>query len=853
MRRLSFGLLGLLLLPSGKALAQTGLPIDPPLAVSGVTYDPAIPTPEVVLGHRIGTRHTRPDEIVQYVRALDAVSDRIAVEEYARTYEGRPLVVAYVTSPANHARREALRQANLRLSDAPGAVSDADLAGMPAVAWMGYSVHGNEASGSEAALLTLYHLAAGRGPEVDAVLQNAVLLFDPCLNPDGRARFADWANRHRGGVAVADPQDLEHAEAWPGGRTNHYWFDLNRDWLPLVHAESAGRLRLYHAWRPQLLTDYHEMGGEATFFFQPGVPSRVNPNTPAVNQALTGRVAEYHAAILDSLGSLYYTKEGYDDFYYGKGSTYPDANGTVGILFEQASSRSLVVDTENNGRLTYGFTVRNQLAASLSTLRALVALRTDLLRMQRDHYRTSSEAARAAGVGAYVFGGEPGRARMLVDLLGAHRIRAHALRRDVTVDGRRFRAGEAFVVPADQPQARLIRGVFERPQRFTDSLFYDVSAWTLPLAYGLDLAETSESGLAGDVVAPGALHAVAPGRVVGGRARVAYALPWGAFTAARGLYRLQQAGLRVRLARTPFGVTAGGTRTTLGRGTLVVPVAAQSVPADTVHALVARLAAEDGLTAYAVGTGLALDGPDLGSGGSAVIPTPRVALVVGDGVNAGPAGEAWHLLSERMRLPVALLDARRIGTADLSRYNTLLLTGGAYPSLPADELKRWVQRGGRLIASTNAAAWAVRNELVRLDSRSGGAADSALRALPYERLRDARGAGGIAGAIFEARVDPTHPLGYGLPDRLAFFRDDDTFYRPSSTPGATVAAYTNAPVLAGYVPAGGRRLASGAAAVVAQRVGQGSVVVIPDDPVFRGFWLGTAQLYLNAVFFGSSF
>lgn len=853
MRRLSAALSLVLAAPAvlaPRAHAQVALPIVPALAApDGVTYDPAVPTPEAVLGVPLGMRHARPDELVQYLRMLDAISDRVTVVEHGRTYEGRPLVHAVVTSPANHARLDDIRQQHLRLSDDAASVSDAEIARMPVVAYFGYSVHGNEASGADASLGALYHLVAGRGPGIDRLLENTVVLLDPSMNPDGRGRFVSWIDRYAGANPSADPQDLEHTEAWPGGRGNHYWFDLNRDWLPLVHPESAARVAVFHRWRPNLLLDWHEMGGEATYFFQPGVASRVNPSTPAENQALTARIAAFHGRALDRIGSLYYTGEGFDDFYYGKGSTFPDAQGAVGILFEQASSRSRVVDTENNGRLTYGFTVRNQLVTSLSTMEALVAMREDLLRHTRDTYRGASAFARSQGVGAYVFGGEASRAGMLADLLRAHRIRVYRLGETVSAEGQTFRAGAAFAVPADQPQARLVRGLMERPTTFTDSLFYDISAWTYPLAYGLSFAETSGVRLGAEVTA----SAAPVGRVVGGGS-VGYAIPWGRFHAARALYWLQDKGVRVRLTASPFDAQTAEGRRTFGRGTLVVTAGHQGVPADSLRGWMETVARRDGLDVYGLSSGLALSGADLGSIGSNVLRKPVVALVVGEGTQSLPAGEMWHLLSERARLPVSLVEARRLVSLDLSRYTTLVMTGGSYPGVSAEALRAWMQRGGRLVATGQGAAWAVRSGLATgVEAKNAPSTDSTLRTLPYAQLRDARGAEEIAGAMFEARVDTTHPVGYGLPSRLVFFRDDNAFFRPPSAPGQAVASYTASPRVAGYLPRRFARSAAGSAAVVAQRVGQGSAVLIFDTPTFRGFWLGTSQLALNAVFFGGSF
>ncbi len=837
---------------AGPAAAQT-LPLTIDTPVPGVTaYDPAIPTPMEVLGHTIGEKHTPPHEVVTYFQAVAAASDRVVLGTHGRTYEGRPLIHAFITSPANHARLEDIRRANVRLSEEPTAVRDADLAAQPAVVYMGYSIHGNEASGTEAGLLLLYHLAAGQGPGVEAVLSNTVVILDPLFNPDGRDRFADWVNRNRGGVPTSDPQDREHNEPWPGGRTNHYWFDLNRDWLPAAHPESRGRIELFHRWRPQVLTDYHEMGSDATYFFQPGIPSRTNPNTPALNQELTAEIAAYHARYLDRIGSLYYTEESFDDFYYGKGSTFPDVNGAVGILFEQASSRALQRETEN-GLLTYAFTVRNQFTASLSTLEAVVNLRERLLRYQRDFYAQAPEVARSSPVKGYVVSLAEGRTRAqrLAQMLQQHRIRVHDLARRVEVDGVTYEPGEAYIVPVDQPQARLIKGIMETMTTFEDSLFYDVSTWTLPLAFNVTYAELRENvaRLVGPEQPPVDLDG---GRLVGGRTNYAYLIEWGRYLTPRALYRLQDAGVRVRLMREAFSAVTGGERRTFSAGTLVVPVLQQEVPADEIHRLIEQAVAEDHVVVYATETGLTPGGPDLGSRNSLVLEKPSIALLTGSGTSSYNAGEVWHLLSERFRVPVSLLDVEDVARADLGRYNTLVLAGGSYAGLPADKVRDWVRGGGRLVALTSGADWAVRNGLADLEAREADL-DSLLRGLPYDQLERARGAQAVGGAIFEARVDPTHPLAYGYGPRVPLFRNDSGFYAPSDEPGANVAVYTDDPLLSGYISE--ERLAElrGSAAIVGQRLGRGRVILIMDNPNFRAFWYGTNGFFLNAVFLGGAF
>ncbi|NRB64880.1 MAG: zinc carboxypeptidase, partial [Saprospiraceae bacterium] len=342
-----------------------------------ITYDEAIPTPQEFLGYQIGEWHISHDQQLAYMRELARLSPRITLTEYAKSHEQRRLVYLTITSEKNHNNLDDIKAQHLALNDASQS-SGMDVSEMPLVLYQGYSIHGNEASGGNAAPLVAYYLAAGKDKKVMDLLDNVVILLDPCYNPDGFTRFSTWANMHKNVNLPGDPQDREYSEVWPGGRTNHYWFDLNRDWLLQQHPESQGRIQVFHEWKPNVLTDHHEMGTNATFFFMPGEKTRIYPITPQVNQDLTAAIGNYHAVALDKIGSLYYSGEGYDDFYVGKGSTYPDVNGCIGILFEQASSRGHLQESAN-GLLSFPFTIRNQVATSLSTQDACIGLREEIL------------------------------------------------------------------------------------------------------------------------------------------------------------------------------------------------------------------------------------------------------------------------------------------------------------------------------------------------------------------------------------------------------------------------------------------------------------------------------------------
>ncbi|RMF03110.1 MAG: zinc carboxypeptidase, partial [Bacteroidetes bacterium] len=509
-----------------------------------IDYDKSIPSPEELLGWQIGEWHLSHDLQQAYIRMLAEKSDRITLSEYARSYEQRPLVYLTITSPSNHERIEELRQLHVAVSN-PEKADLLRVEDIPLVLYQGYSIHGNEASGGNAAVLVAYYLAAGQSAEIDTLLEKTIILLDPCYNPDGFNRFASWANMHRNTNLTADNEDREYDEAWPGGRTNHYWFDLNRDWLPVQHPESRGRIRSFHHWKPNILTDHHEMGTNATFFFMPGEPSRVHPLTPWKNQELTEKIGDFHAEALDQIGSLYYSKEGYDDYYYGKGSTYPDVNGCIGILFEQASSRGHLQESDN-GLLSFPFTVRNQVITSLSTHRAAVALHDEILEYQRKFYQDAAREARAENRFGYVFGtdDDPSRTAALIDLLQHHEVAVHPLGEQLQLDGYTYEAGQAYVVPLQQHQYRFIKGVFDPIDTFTDSLFYDISTWTLPMAFNLPYTELPRA-----VKMEEALQNVPTATPQApARSDYAYLLPWTNSQAPRLAYQLQAAGLRLKVA-----------------------------------------------------------------------------------------------------------------------------------------------------------------------------------------------------------------------------------------------------------------------------------------------------------------
>ena len=819
-----------------------------------VTYDDNVPTPEAILGYQVGEWHVSHDQLVGYMRQLAERSDRLILNEYARSYEGRPLMTLTISAEKNIKNIEIIRQQHLALCD-PTTSQKAKIDGMPVVVYQGYSVHGDEASGSNAALLMAYYLAAAQGKEVDELLNNVVIILDPCFNPDGLQRFAGWVNSHKSQHMNGDPANRELTEIWPTGRTNHYWFDLNRDWLPVQHPESQGRLKVFHQWKPNILTDHHEMGSNNTFFFQPGIPSRTNPLTPKKNQELTREIATYHAAALDAIGSTYYSEESFDDYYYGKGSTYPDVNGAIGILFEQATVAGHRKET-TNGIIDFPFAVRNQVATSFSTLKAAQSMREKLLQYQRDFYQNAMKEARQDSRKAFIFGAahDPGRLNAFVKILTTHQLEVYPLSQTIGLDTHTFKKDEAYVLPLEQSQYRLAKAIFDRSNQFNDSLFYDVSAWTLPLAFDLEYATADSKTYSEKWLGQPATEVISKGQLIGGKSNYAYLLEWDHLLAPKIANQLLQAGLIVKVATTSFDSKTTVGMKTFEPGTLLITAQNQKIGADEIYTLLQNLTPAHGIQIYSIATGLTNRGIDFGSPAFRKIKLPKVLLLAGNGLRANDVGELWHLLDQRFAIPVTVADIERFGRLDLNRYTTILLANGSYGRISKDgvgKLKKWLQQGGTLVAFNEAIRWASSQKLAYASfaSRKKEQKNKALRA--YEHYNNDRGSHVIGGAILETQLDLSHPLCFGYRDaQLPLFRRGTLFMEPTSNRYATPLRYTKAPLMSGYLSKGNLEALAESAAVTVSGIGRGRTIAIVDNPNFRAFWYGGNKLIANAIFFG---
>jgi hypothetical protein len=848
---------------------------DAEMFPSGITYNPSIPTPEAFLGRPLGAAPVRHHELVDYITTVAEMSDRMKLEIAGYTHERRPILFIVTTSPANHARLDDIRAQHVALNDPASGQQVSD--DMPVITWLNYGVHGAESSGMDASLPVIYYLAAAQGANIDAAMNNSVVLVTAVFNPDGHSQRVSWFDAFGGQVANPDPQHIEHDMLGTHARTNHYWFDLNRQWINVTQPESRAWVKKWHEWSPNVSVDYHEMGSNSSYYFHPGVPARTNPIIPDAAAALTARSVRLSEDFLDAEGRLYYHGEGFDTYYLGKGSGLPFVNGGIGILYEAGSAGGVELQTPL-GLRTYRENIRKHFRSSLGMVNQAVNMKADFLNYQKDFYESALAEAARDPVEAYVFAvpGDDARMFHFLDLLTYHRIQVFDLTRDMTVNGQSFAAGSAKIMPMSQPQYRMIRAMFERFTEFEDSTFYDVSAWTYPLAFGLDYEALSGRNYESDLLGGPATVSMPVADAPDGP-DYAYAFDWTAYYAPRALHRILSKGLLARGALKPLHLQSTRGDVALPRGSIVVPFDRQVISREEIKAIMEQIAAEDGIFVHSIVSGRSADGVDgINAGGRsfAELVSPRILLVVGRGTDLYNAGEVWHLLDYRMRMPVTLRERDRLDGIDWKKYTHVVFPGGEYENyMPAyaGRIRQWVAEGGTIIGIRHGADWVRTNVLDYVEPLPGEppvgeevpgsgheellteeAADA--ERFAYSEKADKEAQTLVRGTIFSGDLDITHPLGFGYSDRSISLHKNraEVMTRPLN-PYATVISYQTPAVLSGFASAENQAALEGTAALIAERKGEGSVILFADDPNFRATWFGTNKLFLNALFFSTAF
>lgn len=809
-----------------------------------------VQSPQEFFGYALGDRFTPHHRVIAYLEHVAAETDHIALTRYGATNEGRPLVYAVASSPDNMRRLEDIRSNHLRLHEM-------DETDAPAIVWLSYNVHGNEAASTEAAMATLYALT---GADAQAWLRETVVILDPCVNPDGRDRYVHFFNRTVGKRADVHPDAREHAEPWPFGRTNHYYFDLNRDWAWGTQLETRQRLPHYNRWMPHIHVDFHEQGVDQPYYFAPAAEPYHAAITPWQRE-LQQLVGDNHARYFDEHGWLFFTRQIFDLFYPGYGDTWPMFNGAIGMTYEQAGlgRAGLGIVTAEGDTLTLRDRLEHHKVTGLSTIEVAATHRARIVSEFKTYFRESMEAP-------------PGRYRTFLVKAGGNLDKIGALKRRLklqgitfghaavarTVDGFSYRTGQEgpvriapgdMVVSAAQPKGVLVRVLFEPEPVLVDSLSYDITAWALPYVYDID-------AYALDVHIPSEEMAAAPAAGNSMTRPAAYVAEWKSFEDAQLLSGLLQAGVRMRFTEAPF--TTGGR--TYAAGALILTRAGNERLGEDFDRIVRETASALDQPLHAVSTTQVSRGADFGSSDVPFLKKPRVAIVAGNAVNSYSLGELWHWFDALLGYPATLVEADAFRRLHLYNFDVIVLPHGNYSRVLGDErlkeVMAWIEDGGRLIALEGAARFLAdkegfalrkKEEAAGKDDKDAAKKDSPQNLRIYgERDRQAVSER-VTGAVFKVQLDNTHPLVFGYGDAYFTLKRDNTAFAYLEDAWNVGTLRADARV-SGFAGAKTLKPLEHSLLFGVETLGRGEVVYLLDNPVFRGFWYGGRLLLANAVF-----
>lgn len=807
-------------------------------------------SPREFLGYEVGAQFTPHHRLVAYFEHVARESSQtVRLEKYGETNEGRPLYLAFVSAPDHIQTLETVRTNNLALT------KQAQTAGNhPVIVWFSFNVHGNEASSSEASMLTVYHLAKQESAEVKNWLQNALVVIDPCLNPDGRDRYVNWYRSVVGSSMNPNIQAREHDEPWPGGRSNHYYFDLNRDWAWQTQTESRQRLKQYNRWLPQVHVDFHEQGIQSPYYFAPASKPYHEVLTPWQRdfQVTIGRNNAKH---FDKNQWLYFTKEIFDLFYPSYGDTYPLYSGAIGMTYEQAGSGAagLGVITAERDTLTLQQRALHHFTAGMSTLEVSAQNRLPLLQEFHSYFRRS-QAGEHSKFGAFVIKyrtGDEQRLRALRNLLDKNQIEYGTY--SGSVKAQNYHTGaqeqiqigrEDLVISTAQTRGVLAHVLFEPQSKLEDSVTYDITAWSLPYAYGLHAFATTQKLKVDPWVEQAAYAGVATNAY-------AIAFDWQGVASAKTAAALLRQGVRLRYTLTPFTIGAAS----LNRGAVIITPNGNQQFGIRLTAIVDSIAQENNVHTVSLASGYADSGLDLGSSSVKFLDPPKIALLTGSGVSSTALGDVWHFLDQTLQYPVTLIQKDKFNQIDWNEYNVLVLPNGNYDFLKDEKqvepLLAWIRKGGKLIAFEGAVKaiadqkWSQLNE--KADSTTAEKTNDYSKLKRYENREDDYVSSHTPGAIFKVEVDNSHPLMFGLSNTYYTLKQDDALYAFLDK-GWNVGVIRKESAMAGFV--GHRLLPRLQDALIfgVEEMGRGQIVYLTDNVLFRNFWENGKLIFCNAVF-----
>ncbi|SEL42580.1 M14 family metallopeptidase [Parapedobacter koreensis] len=816
-------------------------------------------SPREFLGYEIGARFTPHHRVVAYFEHVAATNKDVKLVSYGTSNEWRPLIAAFVSSSANMANLETIRKDNLKRA---GLESGEATTRVP-ITWLSYNVHGNEAVSCETAMKTLWELVNPANTETKKWLENTVVVIDPCLNPDGQERYVNWYNQKVNRRLQPDPQSLEHAEPWPGGRPNHYLFDLNRDWAWQVQRETQARISLYNQWMPQVHVDFHEQGINAPYYFAPAAEP-VHAFVSDFQRSFQETVGRNNARYFDENAWLYFTREVFDLFYPSYGDSWPMFNGAIGMTYEQGGSgrAGLGVLTALGDTLTLAERISHHYTSGMATIET-VSNNAGKLIDEYANYFNESRSNPKGQYKAYVIkaGNSPERLLALKKLLDRNGIQYGEASSRSGLKGFDYFSGKTasfalesgdVVVSAYQPKSVLAQTLFEPNPALSDSVTYDITSWALPYAYGLQ-AYALETRL--DVTAATPIAAFEPNHPTG--KPLAYIAPWTSVAHARFAAALLNAGIRIRYADHAF--TLGGKN--FPSGSLIIPRTGNEKRSDFADKVI-QLANDHQIHIEGVTTGYVDTGKDFGSGAVRPIQAPKVALIAGDGTSSLSVGEVWHFFEQELDYPLSILEPQQLSSADLSAYNTIILPSGNYGAwgdAATKKLEAWIRAGGKVIAIEGAVGFfsgrdgfglsAYLNEDERKAAEKKREQEAAEeRIADFQARERAEIAHSVSGAVFEVKVDATYPLGFGTEGKYYTLKNNGRRYAYLKE-GINVGIIPDLNYYrTGFVGAKVKEAVGESLVFGVEHVGRGQVIYLVDNPLFRGFWENGKLIFSNALF-----
>ena len=817
--------------------------------LTGSLFAQGLQSPEQFLGYKIGTRFTRHHQLVDYFKAVaKAKPEMVKLEKYGETNEGRELMIAYIASPENLQRLETIRKSNLNLAGIVKDKGSLSIENTPAIVWLSYNVHGNESSSSEASLLTLYALVDPNNTQTREWLKNTIVIMDPCINPDGRDRYVNWYNSVVGKEYNPDPAAREHSEPWPGGRSNHYNFDLNRDWAWQTQIETQQRMKKYNQWLPQVHVDFHEQGINGPYYFAPAA----DPYHEVITQWQKDfqlLIGKNNAGYFDKNGWLFYTKERYDLLYPSYGDTYPIYNGSIGMTYEQAGGgrAGLGIIKADEDTLTLLARATHHYTTGLSTIETASRNKQKLL----EEFRKFFDDGRSGKVGEYktyvLTTADENKLKSVMQLLDQNGIEYGSLA-NKNFRGYNYFTGkdDAFTdegfhiaVSAYQSKAVMAKVLLEPKTVVTDSNTYDITAWSVPYVFGVKaygVKEKLEQNTVVKYAAPVADITTAYGVLI----------PYHSFNAAKILAQLLKSGIKIRFAEKPF--TYNGKQ--YDRGTLIILKTGNPF---NWGQLTNEACKKFNVQAVSVETGFMDKGIDFGSPDVKVINAGlKVALLSGEQTSSLGAGEVWHFFERQLNYPLTQINAAEIGRADLKKYQVLIIPDGNYRSLAdkstSDKLKEFVRGGGKIIAIHTALNFMVSGDWglkVKDDKTEDKGEYAGLK--KYGEAENQSLSASLPGAIYKVDLDNTHPLAFGYPDFYYTLKASPVQYEFLKD-GWNVGVMKKEAYVAGFVGAKIKNKIKDALSFGVQDMGQGAVIYMAEDPLFRNFWENGKLLFSNAVF-----